>query len=137
MTMDENKICFIICVNDDLFFQECVNYIHWLEVPEGMEVEVLEIREAKSMTSGYNEGMSSSNAKYKVYMHQDVFLINRYFIYDILSLFQLDRSIGMIGLVGSRKIPEHCMMWFGSRVVKGAKKYHGTIIVIREKMASG
>ena len=122
MTMDQNKICFIICVNDDLFFQECVNYIHWLEVPEGMEVEVLEIREAKSMTSGYNEGMSSSNAKYKVYMHQDVFLINRYFIYDILSLFQLDRSIGMIGLVGSRKIPEHCMMWFGSRVVKGAKK---------------
>lgn len=122
MTMDENKICFIICVNYDLFFQECVNYIHWLEVPEGMEVEVLEIRDAKSMTSGYNEGMRSSNAKYKVYMHQDVFLINRYFIYDILSLFQLDRSIGMIGLVGSRKIPEHCMMWFGSRVVKGAKK---------------
>ena len=90
MTMDQNKICFIICVNDDLFFQECVNYIHWLEVPEGMEVEVLEIREAKSMTSGYNEGMSSSNAKYKVYMHQDVFLINRYFIYDILSLFQVE-----------------------------------------------
>ena len=79
MTMDQNKICFIICVNDDLFFQECVNYIHWLEVPEGMEVEVLEIREAKSMTSGYNEGMSSSNAKYKVYMHQDVFIINKYF----------------------------------------------------------
>ena len=37
MTMDENKICFIICVNDDLFFQECVNYIHWLEVPEGTQ----------------------------------------------------------------------------------------------------
>ncbi len=121
MPVDENKICFIICVNDELFFRECVNYIHWLKVPKGMEVELLEIRGAASMTSGYNEGMNSTNAKYKVYMHQDVFIINRYFIYDIVSLFRFDSSIGMIGLVGCRKIPEHATMWYGSRVVKGGK----------------
>lgn len=120
--IDENKICFIICVNDDLFYNECINYIRWLDVPEGMEVELLEIKDAPSMASGYNEGMHSTNAKYKVYMHQDVFIINKYFIHNILSLFRLDESIGMIGLVGSRKIPEHCMMWNASRVVKGAKE---------------
>ena len=44
--MDKNKVCFIICVNDDMFFEECLRYIHWLEVPEGIEIEVLEIRDA-------------------------------------------------------------------------------------------
>ncbi len=37
--MEENKICFIVCANDDLFFRECTRYIYWLEVPVGMKVE--------------------------------------------------------------------------------------------------
>ena len=86
--VDKNKICFIICVNNDFFYRECVKYIRWLELPEGMELEILEIRDAKSMASGYQRGMEQSNAKYKVYMHQDVFIINKYFIYDIVSIFK-------------------------------------------------
>lgn len=114
--MDENKIAFIMCVNNDLFFEECIKYIRRLEVPEGMEVELVEIREASSMASGYNEGMNSTNAKYKVYMHQDVFILNRYFIYDIISIFQKDAGIGMIGLVGTQDMPESAIMWLGDRV---------------------
>ena len=94
--MNENKVSFIICVNDNLFFEECVRYLNWLEVPEGIETDILEIREAHSMAEGYNEGMKSSDAKYKVYMHQDAFIVNKYFIYDILSIFREDRSIGML-----------------------------------------
>lgn len=116
MIVDENKVAFIICANDDLFVEECIRYIRWLEVPEGMEVEVLEIREAQSMTSGYNEGMNSSNAKYKVYMHQDVFIINKYFISDMLSIFQSDAQIGMLGMVGSPTMPKNGIMWSEERV---------------------
>lgn len=50
--MNEHKICFIICVNNNLFFEECVRYIHRLEVPDGVEVELLEIKGASSMTGG-------------------------------------------------------------------------------------
>lgn len=114
--MNEHKICFIICVNNNLFFEECVRYIHRLEVPDGVEVELLEIKGASSMTGGYNEGMHNSNAKYKVYMHQDAFLVNKYFISDIISIFQSDRNIGMIGLVGIQKLPESGLMWSGERV---------------------
>lgn len=121
METDKNKICFIICVNDDLFFRECMKYIEWLEVPEGMWVEIVEIRDAASMTSGYNEGMYSSDARYKVYMHQDVFIINRFFIYDMLNLFELDAAIGMIGLVGNLKMPSNGVMWSGERVLFGPK----------------
>lgn len=113
---DKNKICFIICVNNDFFYEECVRYIRWLALPEGMELEILEIRDALSMASGYNRGMRSSNAKYKVYMHQDVFIINKYFIYDLISIFNSQESIGLIGLIGSVKVPENGIMWSEKRV---------------------
>ncbi len=119
--VDENKICFIICANNELFYEECVKYIRWLEVPDGMEVELMEIREASSMAGGYNEGMRSSNARYKVYMHQDVFIINKYFIYDITSIFKSNEKIGLIGLIGSIKVPESGVMWSGNRVGNWSK----------------
>lgn len=120
MIVDENKICFIICVNNDLFYEECVRYIQTLYVPEGMQLEVLAVKEAVSMAAGYNEGMNSSNAKYKIYMHQDVFIINRYFIYDIVSIFSSDAQIGMIGMVGNATIPKNGVMWSEERVKYGS-----------------
>ncbi len=122
MILNENKVSFIICTNDNLFFEECVRYINWLEVPEGMKVEILEIQGAKSMTAGYNEGMNSSDAKYKIYMHHDVFIINKYFLYDILAIFRNDSDIGMIGMVGCEKIPENGIMWSEKRVGLEKKK---------------
>lgn len=113
---DENKVCFIICANNNLFYEECVKYIRWLEVPVGMEIELMEIRGAVSMAAGYNEGMNSSDAKYKVYMHQDVFIINKYFIHDMISIFQSSEKIGVVGLIGSIKVPENGVMWSESRV---------------------
>lgn len=123
--MDKNKICFIICVNNDLFFGECVKYIRWLDVPEGMEVELLEIRDAKSMAAGYNEGMNSSDAKYKVYMHQDCFIVNKYFIHDILSIFDSDENIGMIGLNGTQRLPDNGVIWSEKRVPESYELYDG------------
>lgn len=120
--MDENKVCFIICVNDSFFFDECMRYINWLDVPDGIEVEILEIRDAISMTSGYNEGMKSSNAKYKIYMHQDVFLKNKYLIHDIIKIFRSDKNIGMIGLVGCPVVPPNAIMWDTKRVDEGQEK---------------
>ena len=119
--MNNEKICFIICANDELYLGECVRYIQWLQVPEGMEIEILEIRDAVSMTAGYNEGMMCSDAKYKVYLHQDVFIKNRNFISDIISIFKQDIQIGMIGLVGSERLPANGVMWSGKRVMYGSK----------------
>ena len=95
-----------------------------------MDVEVLEIRDAVSMAAGYNEGMNSSDAKYKIYMHQDCFLVNKYFIHDILSIFSSNSNIGMIGLNGTQKLPDNGVIWSGKRVPEihelydGWEKYH-------------
>ena len=96
--MDEKKIAFIICVNDLWYYEESVRYIQELYVPDTYTVDILCIQEADSMPEGYNGGCEASDAKYKVYLHQDTFITNRNFIYDILDIFE-NSQIGMIGVI--------------------------------------
>lgn len=113
--MNKKKICFIMCVNDEQYEEECIRYIHQLNVPEGYETEQLSVWGASSMAAGYNEGMKKSDAKYKVYLHQDVFVVHKDFIRDLLKLFE-DSEIGMIGMVGSPTLPADGVMWSGGRI---------------------
>lgn len=115
----EKKISFIVCTNDPLYAGECELYIHSLTVPDGYEVEVLLVEDARSMTSGYNEAMAVSDAKYKVYLHQDVMIYNRNFIIRILEIFQSDPSIGMIGMVGNTRLPDNAIHWSAGGVHAG------------------
>ncbi|MCR5849035.1 MAG: glycosyltransferase family protein [Lachnospiraceae bacterium] len=109
--MNDKKICFITCVNNHDFYSECLLYIDRLYIPEGYEIEVLSIEDAKSMTGGYNEGMNSTDAKYKIYLHQDVFIVDRYFLYELLDIFTNNTDIGMVGIVGAEKMSEDGCMW--------------------------
>lgn len=95
------KVDFIICTNSDLWFSECERYIENLIVPENFEISILGITEASGMAEGYEEGRNSSEADYKVYLHQDVFIINRHFIEDIDAIFRADDRIGIIGVLGN------------------------------------
>lgn len=47
--MNENKIAFIICTNNQLYFNECCYYINRLLLPEGFERDVIGIEDAPSM----------------------------------------------------------------------------------------
>lgn len=113
--IDEKKFCFIICSNKRFFLEECLFYISLLKVPVGYSVEAISIDDAKSMAAGYNEGMVASDAKYKIYMHQDVFILYKGFLQSILDIFESDSSIGMIGVVGVKQMPVDCVMCHGIR----------------------
>lgn len=115
--MDDRKIDFIICTNDDRHFAEACLYIRNLYIPDGYEVNILEIRDAASIFSGYNEGMSASDAKYKVYMHQDVRIIERNFINIMLERFQ-QHEVGMLGVVGSTKAGLGPWNWDAGAIVE-------------------
>ena len=95
--MNEKKIAFITCVNNELEYAETLYYIERLVVPEGYETNIIAVREAPSMTAGYNAAMQSSDAKYKVYLHQDTFIINQNFIIEMLQIFRENEQIGMLG----------------------------------------
>lgn len=113
--VNSKKIAFIMCTNDAEYEAEAIRYINALDVPEGCEIEILSVWDAKSMTSGYNEGMTSTDAKYKVYLHQDVFLTDKKLIYRMLDIF-MDKSVGMIGVAGAVEMPENKVMWCGERI---------------------
>ena len=44
--MNNYKIAFIICTNNDVYYEECTRYISELKIPEGYETDVICIREA-------------------------------------------------------------------------------------------
>lgn len=109
--MSDNKICFIICSNDNDLASECLLYIEQLRVPEGFEIETMVVCDAPSMCAGYNEAMSASDAKYKIYLHQDVLLVYRGIIESVVSLFEKHPEVGMIGLVGSTSLADDGCQW--------------------------
>lgn len=102
--MNEKKICFISCVNNQLFYDECRHYIESLKVPYGYEVEILPVYQAKSMCEGYNTGMNLSDAKFKIYLHQDVYIINKNFVEEMLKIFLKNPNIGLLGVIGAEKL---------------------------------
>lgn len=109
--MDSNKVCFITCVNDERLYEESLLYIKQLHVPPEIKLEFVAVRGAASLTQGYNQGMKSSNAKYKVYLHQDAFIVHRDFIVDIMKIFRDDDAIGLIGLAGNKMMPVSGRWW--------------------------
>lgn len=109
--MNSHKICFITCVNDERVYRESLRYINSLIIPTGFEVQVIQIKNATSIARGYNNAMGSSDAKYKVYLHQDVFIINKNFISDVIGLFRSHEHVGMIGVAGCHDIPLNGVWW--------------------------
>lgn len=100
---NDHKICFVICANDERYLEECLWYIDKLLVPEGYECETVVMRDALSMTNGYNRAMVRSDAKYKVYLHQDVLIVNPNIILDLLDIFK-ESSVGMVGVIGKKEM---------------------------------
>ena len=111
---DASKIAFITCVNDEEKYGECLLYLRHLRIPDGMEAEYIPVRGAASMAAGYNAAMRSSKARYKVYLHQDVLVVNKDFVRAVRNIFE-DETIGMIGVVGCRSLPASGIWWDGMR----------------------
>ena len=120
MPVEDRKdtIAFIICVNNELYFEECRYYIEHLEVPAGYDIDVIGIWEADSMCAAYNLGMRSRDAKYKVYMHQDVFIRDSRFLEKTLRIFKEHPKTGMIGMAGGIGIPENGVVYSSWNVGK-------------------
>lgn len=116
INMNDHKFAFIICTNDVLLLNESLHYLDHLVIPDGYETDLLTITDAACITQGYNEAMYASDAKYKIYMHQDVFLLNKNILEDLLSVFASDPQIGMVGMVGYERVAADGIMWHTDRI---------------------
>lgn len=104
--MQTKLITFIIRVNNEMYYEECTYYINRLVLPKGYDIDMIAIREADSMCAAYNAGMQSSDAKYKIYMHQDVMIREVHFLEYMIELFAQNENVGMIGMIGGTKMPK-------------------------------
>lgn len=109
-----DDIAFITCVSNEALYSECLLFLKRLSLPKGMRAEYIGIRGASSMCQGYNEGMKRTNARYKVYLHQDTLIVNKNFVYDVIKLFS-DVTIGALGVIGCRNLPASGVWWDGLR----------------------
>ena len=113
MEKDKNKVCFITCVSDENLYQEAVLYLQHITVPEGIEIEFIPVYNARSMAGGYNQAIRMTNAKYKVYLHQDVLVIYKEYITVIINIFSKNSQVGMIGIMGCECLPASSIWWQG------------------------
>ena len=112
--VDESKLCFITCVNDKKMYDECMLYLKHLILPAGMTAESLAVYDAASMAEGYMEAMHQSDAKYKVYLHQDVMVMQQDMVLRLVDVFLRYPNIGILGLVGSEQLPDSGVWWQGT-----------------------
>lgn len=114
--LDDKKICFIASVNDVDKYNESLDYLRKLTIPQGMQVESIVIQGARSMTEAYETAMESSDAKYKVYLHQDVWIRQRNFLEVMVREFQNHPEYGIAGVVGSRDLSDDAIWWNGNKI---------------------
>lgn len=92
----------------------------------------------ENIFKGYNKGMKNTDAKYKIYLHQDVFILNDKFIFDILKIFNDNSRIGLIGVIGCKEIP-HTGIWWSAKDTYGEvyDSHTGAMGLIKFKQPKG
>lgn len=109
--MNERKIAFIICTNSEVWCSECGKYLQNQELPDGIEMEVIPVYGAESMAAGYNKGMRQTDAKYKVYLHHDTFIVRRDFVRRVLDIFRIHPEVGILGVLGTDRMVQDASYW--------------------------
>lgn len=72
------------------------------------------LRKAPSMAAGYQWLMEKSNAKYKIYLHQDVFVLDPQMLNNLLAVFKSNKDIGMVGVAGTSDLDWNSPVWWNS-----------------------
>ena len=133
----QNKFLFVTCVNNEQLYALCTRHIQALAVPQGFTVEIRAERGAPNMAQGYNRALADSGARYKVYLHQDTFIINRTFLHDVLRLFAADPDLGLLGVAGCQALPVSGVWWEGKNLFGKVVEYRQTFHVLKFADPSG
>jgi hypothetical protein len=112
--LDSHAVAFITSVNDEMQYRTCLQYIDALEIPAGYTVEKIAILGASSMAEGYQRAMEGSKARYKIYVHQDVYLTHRGLLHELVHLFVTYPRLGMVGPIGTTQLPTSGLWWVGN-----------------------
>jgi hypothetical protein len=110
METDPQKFAFIACVNDPAQYAICARHLDALRLPPGFTAEQIPVEGARGMAEGYNSALRRTDARYKVYLHQDTFVRDPDLLFHLLDLFREPR-VGLVGVVGATQLPQSGV-WF-------------------------
>ena len=79
-------------------------YLDAIDVPDGYEVELIEVSPNGSVADAYQRAMQQSDAKYKVYLSAGSILLRLNFFAEMLRVFAEDPMIGVMGLIGTKQL---------------------------------
>jgi hypothetical protein len=108
---DPHGIAVVTCVNNGTQYNICLRYVDALQIPSGYTVEKIAVLGAASMAEGYQRAMEASTARYKIYIHQDVYLIHRGLLHELVTLFRTYPRLGLVGVVGPTRLPATGIWW--------------------------
>jgi len=111
---DPHLVAFITCVSDEKQYETCVRHIDALQIPSGFAIEKIGVLGAASMAQGYQRAMEASIARFKVYVHQDVYVVHRELLSELLRLFETYPRLGMVGVIGTTQLPTNGIWWVGN-----------------------
>ncbi len=109
--LDPHAIAFITAVKDEAQYRICRQYLDALEIPSGFDVEKIAVFGGASMPECYQRAMEASTARYKIYLHVDTYVVHRGVLPDLLGLFDRYPRLGLVGVVGSTRLPPSGIFW--------------------------
>lgn len=98
------KIAVIIRKSHAGRYEVCMEALKNVKWPQGYDVQAFTLDAAKPYAAQINEILTETDAKYKVYINDEMCVVHPQVIEEMLAIFQ-DESIGMVGILGSQSLP--------------------------------
>lgn len=74
-------------------------------------LDLITVTGSESIAKNYNAGMRRAVYKIKVFVHQDVDLIDHSWVFKLLKIFSEYPDVGLVGMVGTKKLLEQGFWW--------------------------
>ena len=119
--MNEKGIAILIWKRNEEHYANCIEGLRQLQYPAGYEVRVYTLTEQDTFTKQCNSVLAETDAKYKIYLSDEMRITAPTFVQDMLNIFA-DTSIGMIGFFGSTEMP------LSANIMDAPHKYGSVLI---------
>ena len=93
-------------MTDEGAVQETLESLKTLEVPPQFSLDVLPVQ-GEDKFKAYNFAMKESDAKYKIYLDENVSIVRKNILSEIISVFKSNKDIGAIGFSGAIQLSTH------------------------------
>ena len=100
----EKKVAFFVHKSDEALYSTCLESLQALHLPAGYEAELFTLTAGKPYAVQANKALALSDAKYKIYINDDMCLVQPRFFGELLAIFK-DAAVGMVGAWGSQSLP--------------------------------